>query len=68
EVAEAIHEAFTMADDERSRRMERMRGRIRERDSEWWVEAFLGAARGEGPAEGSGPLETFTPRAPAGFF
>jgi len=68
EVAEAIHEAFTMADDERSRRMERMRGRIRERDSEWWVEAFLGAARVEGPAEESGPLETFTPRAPAGFF
>jgi len=67
EVSEAIYEAFSMLPEERARRMQRMRERIRERDSAWWVETFMKAAREE-DLGASGAVETFRPKAPPGFF
>lgn len=56
-MAEAIHRALTMEADERTRRMERMRERIRKEDIFWWVDRFSRAADGEAvePIEDSRP-------------
>jgi trehalose 6-phosphate synthase/phosphatase len=43
-VADTIHRAYTMSDDERRTRMRRLRRSIREYDIFWWVDAFLRAA------------------------
>src|SRR5512132_1795086 len=39
--AQAIHEALTMADEERSRRLEAIRAHVREHDVTGWIEAQL---------------------------
>ncbi len=66
-VAEAIHRAFTMTEEERTRRMEHMRGSIRKYDIHWWVDTFLKAAENQNLGEDA-HLETFQPKAPRGFF
>ncbi|MBI4194311.1 MAG: trehalose-6-phosphate synthase [Betaproteobacteria bacterium] len=43
-VADTLHRAFTMSDEERRARMRRMRRSIRESDIFWWVDSFLRAA------------------------
>jgi len=43
-VADAIHRAFTMSDEERRTRMARLRRSIREYDIFWWVDMFLRTA------------------------
>ena len=43
-VGDAIHEAFTMAPEERRRRMRKLRHSIRKHDIFWWVDSFLRAA------------------------
>ncbi|OGA38345.1 MAG: trehalose-6-phosphate synthase [Betaproteobacteria bacterium RIFCSPLOWO2_12_FULL_62_13] len=43
-VADMLHRAFTMSDEERRARMRRMRRSIRETDIFWWVDSFLRAA------------------------
>jgi trehalose 6-phosphate synthase/phosphatase len=43
-VADAIHQAYTMSDDERRNRMRRLRRGIRECDIFWWVDSYLQAA------------------------
>ena len=44
EVADAIHRAFTMPQDERRHRMRLLRRNIRKQDIYWWVERFIRAA------------------------
>ena len=60
-VAEAIHEAFTMPDPERKRRMNALREQVQARDIHWWVDTFLRAAGGE-PLGASSGVETYRPR------
>ena len=43
-VADTIHRAFTMSDEERRSRMRRLRRSIRDSDIFWWVDSFLRAA------------------------
>jgi trehalose 6-phosphate synthase/phosphatase len=43
-VADTLHRAFTMNEEERSARMRRLRRSIRESDIFWWVDGFLRAA------------------------
>jgi trehalose 6-phosphate synthase len=43
-VADTLHRAFTMTDEERRARMRRMRRSIRASDIFWWVDNFLRAA------------------------
>ena len=43
-VADAIHRAYTMNDDERRNRMRRLRRVVREYDIFWWVDSYLQAA------------------------
>ena len=43
-MAEAIHRAVEMSEDERRRRMGRLRARIRQQDVFWWVDSFLRAS------------------------
>lgn len=66
EVAQGIHAAFTMPDQERRGRMQRLRQRVRDQDIFWWADTFLRAAEGEdlGP---DADVETFSPRPPEGF-
>ena len=45
-VADAIHRAYFMGEDERRNRMRSMRRAVREYDIFWWVDAFLQAAIG----------------------
>ncbi len=67
EVADAIHRACTMEEEERKERMGRIREKIRREDIFWWVDTFLKAARGEDLGESS-TLEIYQPPAPPGFF
>ena len=66
-VAEAIHRAFTMTEDERTRRMESMRKSIRRYDIHWWVDTFLKAVEGRDLGEDA-LLKTYQPSPPPGFF
>ncbi|MGD2069154.1 MAG: trehalose-6-phosphate synthase [Gemmatimonadota bacterium] len=59
-VADAIHQAFTMPADERTRRMEALRGKIKATDIDWWVETFLEAAADEDLGEDS-TVQTYRP-------
>jgi trehalose 6-phosphate synthase/phosphatase len=43
-VADTLHRAFTMSEEERCARMRRLRRSIRESDIFWWVDSFLRAA------------------------
>ena len=43
-VADTLHRAFTMSEEERRARMRRLRRSIRESDIFWWVDSFLKAA------------------------
>ena len=43
-VADTLHRAFTMSEDERRGRMRRLRRSIRDSDIFWWVDSFLRAA------------------------
>ncbi len=67
DVAEAIHTACTMPEEERRARMGRIRDKIRKEDIFWWVDVFLKAARGEDLGEWSS-LDAYQPPAPPGFF
>jgi len=66
-VADAIHRAFIMSEEERTRRMQRMRDSIRKHDIHWWVDTFLKAAEGRELGEDS-TVQIFQPKAPPGFF
>lgn len=46
-VAEAIHRAVAMPEEERRERMQRMREKIRSQDIFWWVDTFRRAIRDE---------------------
>jgi trehalose 6-phosphate synthase/phosphatase len=65
EVAEAIHRAWSMDEEERRRRMAILRDQIRERDIHWWVRTFLEAAR-DGRVE-DGILPRYRPSLPDGY-
>lgn len=43
-VADAIYQAFKMQQDERRKRMKKLRGAIKKQDIYWWVNSFLQAA------------------------
>ena len=43
-IADAIHRAFTMTEEERRRRMLRLRRSVRRQNIYWWVDSFLAAA------------------------
>ncbi|MDX1566152.1 MAG: trehalose-6-phosphate synthase [Longimicrobiales bacterium] len=66
-VADAIHNAFTMAEEERRSRMTRMREVIRKYDIRWWVDTFMKAADGEDLGEDAA-LKTFRPTPPPNLF
>jgi trehalose 6-phosphate synthase/phosphatase len=67
DVARTIHRACEMEEDERRRRMKKLRARIREEDIHWWVRTFLSAASGE-KLEEEGEQKRYLPHAPDGFF
>lgn len=60
-MADAIHRAFTIPEEERSDRMRRLRATIREQDIFWWVRLFLRAAL-EQPLGDFPELQVYTPR------
>jgi trehalose 6-phosphate synthase len=65
-VADAIHEAFTMPQEERRRRMQALRADIRARDIDWWVDTFLRAAADEDLGEWK-VVKRYRPKAPPGL-
>ncbi|RPH57820.1 trehalose-6-phosphate synthase, partial [bacterium] len=60
-MADALKIAVEMSDEERRRRMERMRALLREQDIFWWVDYYLQAALGEVPDDFRTPREYFPP-------
>lgn len=50
-VADAIYRAYELDDESQRNRMSRLRKIVGKYDIHWWVEAFLGAARGEAGEE-----------------
>lgn len=57
EVAEAIHRAWAMPEDERHRRMSELQRLVLDQDIYWWLDKFLEAARrAERPLDGLDPL------------
>ncbi|MFP5287727.1 MAG: trehalose-6-phosphate synthase, partial [Thermoanaerobaculia bacterium] len=60
-MADALANAIRMDDEERHRRMERMREILREQDIFWWVDYYLKAALGEVPHDFRTPQEYFPP-------
>jgi trehalose 6-phosphate synthase len=64
-VANAIHRAFVMPEDERKQRMDKLRQKIRETDVEWWVDTFLKAADDEDLGDAR-TVDAYRPVAPAG--
>jgi trehalose-6-phosphate synthase len=59
-VAEAIRQAVLMPHDERRKRMQRMRQKIRSQDIFWWVDTFQRAIRDEELGE-SESFEVYPP-------
>ena len=60
-MADALKAAFDMSDEERQRRMERMRKSVREQDIFWWVDYYLQAALGTVPDDFRTLKEYFPP-------
>jgi trehalose 6-phosphate synthase len=60
-MADALHQAFTMGEDERRERMESMREIVRRQDIFWWVDNYLQAALGTVPHDFRTPKEYFPP-------
>jgi trehalose 6-phosphate synthase len=60
-MADALHRAFTMSEEERRRRMDGMRRIISDQDVFWWVDNFLRAALGAVPEDFRTPKEYFPP-------
>ena len=58
-MADAIHQAMTMDEDERRTRMRRMQEILREQDIFWWVDYYLRAALGEVTEDLRAPKEYF---------
>jgi alpha,alpha-trehalose-phosphate synthase [UDP-forming] len=60
-MAEALHKAMEMDEEERRQRMRRMQEIVREQDIFWWVDYYLRAAIGEVPEDIRTPKEYFPP-------
>ena len=60
-MAEALHKAIGMEEDERRRRMRGMQENIREQDIFWWVDYYLRAALGDLPEDIRTLKEYFPP-------
>jgi trehalose 6-phosphate synthase/phosphatase len=60
-MADALHDAFLLPEEERRRRMERMRAVLREQDIFWWVDYYLKAALGTVPEDFRTPTEYLPP-------
>jgi trehalose 6-phosphate synthase len=58
-MADALHEAMEMDEEERQRRMRRMQEILREQDIFWWVDYYLRAALGEVTEDLRAPKEYF---------
>lgn len=56
-MADALKAAFDMGEEERRRRMEKMRKILREQDIFWWVDYYLQASLGTVPADFRTPAE-----------
>jgi trehalose 6-phosphate synthase/phosphatase len=62
-VADAIHRAYTMNDDERRNRMRRLRRGVRECDIFWWVDSYLQAAIERDLSDYPQPEKDYVPEA-----
>jgi alpha,alpha-trehalose-phosphate synthase [UDP-forming] len=60
-MADALRQALSLDEEERHRRMQRMRKVVREQDIFWWVDCYLRAALGEVPEDFRAPKEYFPP-------
>ena len=60
-MADALKQAMDMPEDERSRRMERMREIVREQNIFWWVDYYLRGALGTEPDDFQTPQEYVPP-------
>ncbi len=58
-MADALHQAMEMDEEERQRRMRRMQEILREQDIFWWVDYYLRAAGGEVTEDLRAPKEYF---------
>jgi len=60
-MADALHRAFAMSEEERRARMAELRACVRDQDIFWWVDHYLEAALGTVPDDFRPPREYFPP-------
>jgi len=64
-IAEAIYRAFNLPEEERKKRMQKMRRIVRRRDIYWWIRSFLNAAISKIPKEPLAEENIHSPKNPS---